>query len=79
MGERVLTCDHRGAHAETQTPETTVERAFGLRPHLVDTFKLSTDPLGFTAKGPPVRNATGLFTKDRFDADLQDSTVTCPT
>ena len=27
---------------------------------------------------PPVRNATGLFTKDRFDVDLQTNTVTCP-
>jgi IS5 family transposase len=31
-----------------------------------------------TAKSPPVRNATGLFTKDRFVVDLEDSTVTCP-
>jgi IS5 family transposase len=35
---------------------------------------------GFTvvAKVPPVRNATGLFTKDRFVVDLKDSSVTCP-
>jgi IS5 family transposase len=31
-----------------------------------------------TAKCPPVRNATGLFTKDRFDVDLEADTVTCP-
>ena len=31
-----------------------------------------------TAKCPPVRNATGLFTKDRFDVDLEANTVTCP-
>jgi len=31
-----------------------------------------------TAKCPPVRNATGLFTKDRFDVDLDTGTVTCP-
>jgi IS5 family transposase len=31
-----------------------------------------------TAKCPPVRNATGLFTKDRFDVDLGTRTVTCP-
>jgi hypothetical protein len=31
-----------------------------------------------TAKCPPVRNATGLFTKDRFDVDLETQTVTCP-
>jgi IS5 family transposase len=31
-----------------------------------------------TAKCPPVRNATGLFTKDRFSVDLQARTVTCP-
>ncbi len=31
-----------------------------------------------TAKCPPVRNATGLFTKDRFDVDLETDTVTCP-
>jgi hypothetical protein len=36
--------------------------------------------LGFsvTAKCPPVRNATGLFTKDRFEVDLVSLTVTCP-
>ena len=35
---------------------------------------------GFTvvAKVPPVRNATGLFTKEHFVVDLGDSTVTCP-
>jgi transposase len=31
-----------------------------------------------TAKSPPVRNATGLFTKDRFVVDLVAETVTCP-
>ncbi len=31
-----------------------------------------------TAKCPPVRNATGLFTKDRFEVDLETNTVTCP-
>jgi IS5 family transposase len=31
-----------------------------------------------TAKCPPVRNATGLFTKDRFTVDLTAHTVTCP-
>jgi IS5 family transposase len=31
-----------------------------------------------TAKCPPVRNATGLFTKDRFTVDLETNTVTCP-
>jgi hypothetical protein len=31
-----------------------------------------------TAKCPPVRNATGLFTKDRFGVDLETQTVTCP-
>ncbi len=30
------------------------------------------------AKVPPVRNATGLFTKDRFVVDLPTNTVTCP-
>jgi len=30
------------------------------------------------AKVPPVRNATGLFTKDRFGVDLETNTVTCP-
>lgn len=35
---------------------------------------------GFTlmAKCPPVRNATGGFTKERFVIDLEASTVTCP-
>ena len=27
---------------------------------------------------PPVRNATGLFTKDRFIVDLETQSVTCP-
>ena len=31
-----------------------------------------------TAKCPPVRNATGGFTKDRFEVDLETNTVTCP-
>lgn len=31
-----------------------------------------------TAKVPPTRNATGRFTKDRFDVDLEAGTVTCP-
>jgi len=30
------------------------------------------------AKVPPVRNATGLFTKDRFSVDLVTHTVACP-
>jgi len=30
------------------------------------------------AKCPPVRNATGGFTKDRFVIDLETNTVTCP-
>ncbi len=30
------------------------------------------------AKVPPVRNATGLFTKDRFGVDLETHHVTCP-
>jgi Transposase DDE domain/Transposase domain (DUF772) len=30
------------------------------------------------AKVPPVRNATGLFTKDRFSVDLETQSVTCP-
>jgi transposase len=31
-----------------------------------------------TAKVPPVRNSTGLFTKDCFDVDTEQNTVTCP-
>ena len=30
------------------------------------------------AKVPPVRNAAGLFTKDRFSVDLETQSVTCP-
>ena len=30
------------------------------------------------AKVPPVRNATGLYTKDRFNVDLETQSVTCP-
>jgi hypothetical protein len=35
---------------------------------------------GFTvmAKCPPIRNATGGFTKERFAIDLEQRTVTCP-
>jgi hypothetical protein len=38
------------------------------------------DQAGFevVSKCPPVRNGTGCFTKDRFDVDLEDNTVTCP-
>jgi len=38
------------------------------------------DERGFTlmAKCPPIRNATGGFTKDRFVIDLEARTVTCP-
>ena len=39
---------------------------------------LAAKGLKVTAKCPPVRNATGLFTKDRFVVDLQTATVTCP-
>ena len=30
------------------------------------------------AKCPPVRNSTGGFTKDHFDVNIDDNTVTCP-
>ncbi|MGH9044579.1 MAG: IS1182 family transposase [Acidimicrobiales bacterium] len=39
---------------------------------------LTTKGFTVSAKCPPVRNATGLFTKDRFTVDLQARTVTCP-
>lgn len=39
---------------------------------------LGTKGFTVTAKCPPVRNSTGLFTKDRFIVDLADSVVTCP-
>src|SRR5664279_2120952 len=39
---------------------------------------LETKGFKLTAKCPPVRNATGLFTKDRFVVDLGTNTVTCP-
>ena len=39
---------------------------------------LETKGFKLTAKCPPVRNATGLFTKDRFVVDLGTDTVTCP-
>ena len=31
-----------------------------------------------TAKCPPVRNATGLYTKDLFEVNVEEATVTCP-
>jgi hypothetical protein len=40
---------------------------------------LSAAGFSLTAKCPPVRNSTGLFTKDLFSVDLETSTVTCPT
>jgi hypothetical protein len=38
------------------------------------------DDAGFTvaAKCPPVRNSTGGFSKERFDIDLDEATVSCP-
>ncbi|MDQ1399563.1 MAG: hypothetical protein QOK20_1495 [Acidimicrobiaceae bacterium] len=38
------------------------------------------DDAGFelVSKCPPVRNTTGGFTKDLFDVNLDDNTVTCP-
>ena len=39
---------------------------------------LETKGFKLTAKCPPVRNATRLFTKDRFVVDLGTNTVTCP-
>ena len=39
---------------------------------------LSAQGYDVVAKVPPARNGTGGFTKDRFDIDLEASTVTCP-
>ena len=39
---------------------------------------LSEQGFEVVAKVPPVRNATGLFTKDRFRVDLVTQSVTCP-
>jgi IS5 family transposase len=39
---------------------------------------LSEHGFEVVAKVPPVRNATGLFTKDRFSVDLETHSVTCP-
>jgi hypothetical protein len=39
---------------------------------------LEAKGFNLTAKCPPVRNATGLFTKDRFEVDLETNSVTCP-
>lgn len=40
--------------------------------------KLEARGLEVMAKVPPVRNRHGLFSKDRFTIDLDESTVTCP-
>jgi hypothetical protein len=40
--------------------------------------KLNEAGFEVVAKVPPVRNATGLFTKDRFGVDLETQSVTCP-
>ena len=45
------------ASGESQTAVSRIWRAFGLKPHLQETFKLSTDPL-FVEK---VRDITGLY------------------
>jgi len=60
---------------ETDKPEVLGDSAYAnanTREALGDT--------GFTvtAKCPPVRNATGRFTKDRCAVDLEAKTVTCP-
>jgi hypothetical protein len=39
---------------------------------------LRTQGFDITAKCPPLRNSTGLFTKDHFGVDLDEQTVTCP-
>ena len=39
---------------------------------------LEAQGFDLVAKSPPVRNATGLFTKDHFEVDLETGTVTCP-
>jgi hypothetical protein len=39
---------------------------------------LESAGFSLVAKCPPVRNSTGLFTKDRFVVDLGQMTVTCP-
>ena len=46
-----------GATGMSQTAVSRIWRAFGLKPHLVDTWKLSTDPL-FIEK---VRDVVGLY------------------
>ncbi|MGH9282216.1 MAG: IS1182 family transposase [Acidimicrobiales bacterium] len=40
--------------------------------------RLENNGFEVLAKTPPVRNSTGGFTKDRFGADLDAGTVTCP-
>lgn len=39
---------------------------------------LQADGHEVVAKVPPARNATGGYSKDRFDIDLEAATVTCP-
>src|SRR5205807_10057999 len=39
---------------------------------------LDTAGVELRAKCPPVRNATGGFTKEHFAVDLDNHTVTCP-
>ncbi len=43
-----------------------------IREHLDD------DGFDVIAKCPPIRNSTGGFTKDRFDVNTDENTVTCP-
>jgi Transposase DDE domain len=63
-------------HARSDTkPEVVGDSAYGDA-----ATRAGLEAAGFTvtAKCPPARNAKGRFPKDRFTADLDARTVTCP-
>jgi hypothetical protein len=65
--------DSAYADGATRHPPPATRQALGAR-----RSALGAAGFAVVAKVPPVRNATGLFTKDRFRVDLATQSVTCP-
>ena len=65
---------------ESCADEEDKPEALGDSAHADGATRDTLNAKGFTvtAKCPPVRNATGLVTKDRFDVDVATHSVTCP-
>ncbi len=74
--DREAVADLLGDHADDeQKPEVLGDSAYADGETRND---LEESGFDLTAKCPPVRNSTGLFTKDRFKVDLAGKTVACP-